>query len=290
MSDKKKISIGWDVGGWLNNKNCVSAIMCDGKELSWIIKPVTYKIKDRIPSLDKFLKIFFKDIEKLKDPEGYDVIIAIDAPLGFPDSYIKLISNPSELKLDAIYLEKNDKDNCEIYNQYAYRYTERIIFEKFKKKPLSAPFDKLGTNATVAISHVLAWAEELKNIKIIEVYPGLLKGKLKGDLLGKIEKEIKKLEDCKIMNALEYYKKIEHQETEEKIKVKHEKSDEVDSCLCALLGISKLDKSDNRVLFNMVGKEEYLEDSNFKTNKTLDEIAIIKKLIDREGWIDYPEL
>jgi hypothetical protein len=63
------------------------------------------------------------------------------------------------------------------------------VHEVFGKKPLSAPFDKLGNNASVAISNARRWSaqHQLKMVPfesasgeenvIVEVYPALAKSK-----------------------------------------------------------------------------------------------------------------
>lgn len=75
----------------------------------------------------------------------------------------------------------------EIDSPLAYRECERFIYRTYDKKPLSAPFDKLGNNATVAMVFagrwrmqdgfsILPFAEPSdRGREIIEVYPALAK-------------------------------------------------------------------------------------------------------------------
>jgi hypothetical protein len=109
------------------------------------------------------------------------VIIAIDAPLGFPVAFTKL--------LNGVAIPDFEPGGREIDNPLAYRATDRHVFNTFGKKPLSASFDKLGNNATVAMIHVRRWAAQCglpvlpfdtpaeNGSAIIEVYPALAKMK-----------------------------------------------------------------------------------------------------------------
>lgn len=106
------------------------------------------------------------------------VVIGVDAPLGFPSEFIKLVSGT---------VTQFDRPVREIENRLAYRDTDIHIYQEFGKKPLSPVFDKLGNNCTVAITHINKWCKELgysfhsktqspsdKKV-IIEVYPALVK-------------------------------------------------------------------------------------------------------------------
>lgn len=116
----------------------------------------------------------------------------------------------------------NSRPDSEIENLLAYRETEKHIHKKFGKKPLSSTFDKIGNNATVAISHVNNWIMEHGFIRqpshengikeIIEVYPALVKenGYLSQTFDEVIPNEVKRGTDaydsaiCALM-GLKYY-------------------------------------------------------------------------------------
>ena len=113
-------------------------------------------------------------------------VIGIDAPLGYPRAFRRLVYGEAVLP---------EYPAREIDNAFAYRETERHVHKVRHKKPLSAPFDKLGNNASVALSHARRWSRE-SGIKIvpfeevapgenviIEVYPALEKTR-EGDLRG----------------------------------------------------------------------------------------------------------
>ena len=107
------------------------------------------------------------------------MVLAIDAPLAFPRAFRDLL-NGADVPPFA-------PDSPEINNPLAYRQSDRRIFEVFGKKPLSASFDKLGNNATVAMvlarrlarrhgAKVVPFDEvEERAHSIIEVYPALAK-------------------------------------------------------------------------------------------------------------------
>ncbi|SDI26533.1 Protein of unknown function [Natribacillus halophilus] len=110
---------------------------------------------------------------------GHPVIIGVDAPLGYPKEFVRFINGGAHPP------RKPQKD---IHNPLAYRYTDQVIHEALGKKPMSAAFDRIGNNTTVAIQHTRMWEEndhfkvypmaeqsEKDSRIIIEVYPALVK-------------------------------------------------------------------------------------------------------------------
>jgi hypothetical protein len=276
MSDSKIISIGWDVGGWLGNKNAVAALKYEGGNFEWIDLPKTFEIKDNPLSLDEFIKL--AGIEEIRP--DYKYIIAIDASLGLPSAYVDLIKN---LEIGSIY--KSNTKRKEINNLFAYRETERVIYEKFNKKPLSATFDKLGNNFIVAMTHLKTWGDEIiihpqqnkaseeNKFDVIEVYPGVLKENtnqkwdenLKKTLnlyLDEIQKLLLQLKSEEINNAFKYYlNNKEEEKTKETFK-----TDELDACICAILGMAFKNPSDTIFKLQHPNTENIIS----------------------EGWIYYP--
>lgn len=177
MTDKI-IGIGWDVGGWMGNNHGVAICEWDPatNTIDWRGTPTEIAIPKNGISLQHLIGTVDPTFS-LDDRSQY--IIGVDAPLGYPKAFIQFINgeiNP---------VEKSEK---EIYNPLAYRYTDRVIYETIGKKPLSAVFDRIGNNATAAISHAHMWekrdgfkiypmAKQVKTDKkiIIEVYPALVK-------------------------------------------------------------------------------------------------------------------
>ncbi|QQK80005.1 DUF429 domain-containing protein [Salicibibacter cibi] len=178
MMPTKVIGIGWDVGGWMGNNHGIAICVWDRitNTVDWIGVPNEIAI----PSSG----ISFHHLIHAVDPTfTFDkhslLIIGIDAPLGYPKTFTRFING------ESISLEKPDR---EIENPLAYRYTDQVIYEKFGKKPLSATFDRIGNNSTVAIYHARKWQKE-NNFKVypmgkpdkedqkmmIEVYPALVK-------------------------------------------------------------------------------------------------------------------
>ncbi|SHJ88069.1 Protein of unknown function [Dethiosulfatibacter aminovorans DSM 17477] len=179
MKPRRIVSIGWDVGGWMGKKQGFSMSLWDyeKEEFSWIGKPSEMSLpKNRLITPDEIMGILSSTFSD-RELDEYQIIIAIDAPLGYPEAFVKFISS------EDVISAKPDK---EINNPLAYRDTERHIHKVFDKKPLSSVFDKIGNNATVAISHIRTWSSEHEYIvqpsnrcskrEIIEVYPALVKG------------------------------------------------------------------------------------------------------------------
>lgn len=174
---KKILGIGWDVGGWMGRKHAFAALMMreDGY-WEWLCCHEGISLKEQ-----GFLT--FRDLLQRVQAEAYEesrIVLAMDAPLGFPRAFIQMVNG---MQIDMPYPEQ------EILNPLAYRETDRYIYEMFKKKPLSATFDKLGTVAALAIIQARFLIEEGKfslqpnfevvegKRSIIEVYPALLKQK-----------------------------------------------------------------------------------------------------------------
>jgi len=147
----------------------------EDNSLKWLGEPKEMTIPgNSYFSLKQVLDKLAGDIDL--NAENMRITLGIDAPLGFPRDFRLFLQNGG---YDYVRPKK------EIYNPLAYRETDRHIYEKFGKKPLSAVFDRIGTNATVAIAHARRWVKEYgftiqpastspkKNI--IEVYPALLK-------------------------------------------------------------------------------------------------------------------
>ncbi|PPA69087.1 DUF429 domain-containing protein [Jeotgalibacillus proteolyticus] len=184
MAFSKVIGLGWDVGGWMGNNHGVAMCQWDRRtnEISWSGKAAEISIPDRglltldhlISEVDPSFRLEAVDSDTL-------VIIGIDAPLGYPAAFNRLINGERpEMK----------KPEKEIFNPLAYRFTDQEIYRVFGKKPLSASYDRIGNNATAAMIHTKRWEEEagfktlpLKEASdtdhrlIIEVYPALVKEK-----------------------------------------------------------------------------------------------------------------
>ncbi len=172
----KRLGIGWDVGGWMGKKNAFAFSTFDTEKQEF--KFLTDPFHTLVPSTGFF------DIQEVAAERGihleeYDkVVIGIDAPLGFPRMYKEMVNG----NISAL-----SKPEKEILSPFAYRDTERFIHHTFRKKPLSAPFDKIGNNLTLALYHAHFWNEkygfhihpqeagEDDQRIMIEVYPALVK-------------------------------------------------------------------------------------------------------------------
>lgn len=216
MGDKMNntlYALGWDVGGWMGQNNSFVLLKSNGNndELNWYFNANNYQLNEN----ELFdLKTILNDlVSRSLLLENVDLVIGIDAPLTFPKKFIQFINREKE------YIKKPE---LEIFNPLAFRSTDRYIYRRYGKKPLSATFDRLGNNATVAISHLRYWQKELdievnnlqfnKNaVNIIETYPALLKP-------GKYKKAFPKL----------------HKLIPKSIK---EGTDQYDAALCALMAL-----------------------------------------------------
>ena len=187
---KKIIGIGWDVGGWMGRKNgiAVAQWIVGSDQIQWLGSTVCSIASGKAFTPHNLFRLAVKnsDTELLEESH---VVISIDAPLGYPDDFVKFVTDKQVL------FKKPAKV---IDNRLAYRDTERHIYQTFGRIPLSATFDKLGNNASVAIYHIRIWCRDLgysvhpkmKSIQdtktIIEVYPALIKDK-RGNVLSPVK-------------------------------------------------------------------------------------------------------
>lgn len=241
---RRIIGLGWDVGGWLGKNHGIAAVEWQNDEIKWLSLPTAI----RLPKSGFFAPSdFYKDIDNASS--DVTVFVGVDAPLGYPDAYQKLISGecPSMEKPDA-----------EIDNIFAYRETERHIYRTFKKKPLSATFDKLGNNTSLAITTVRRWCAEhhfllqpsfssrLSKREIIEVYPALIK---------------------MAQFSMIYNNMIKMIPSEVEVN-----SDAFDACICALVALS----------YGLAGRSSLFPEIVRPPDDWDNE--------SNEGWIHYPKL
>ena len=176
---RKILAVGWDVGGWRGAKQAVAVMRQLDRQRDWVGIPRTFKIEAFTQSGGSLLDLIrfgWPDVP-IDVFDQYRIIVAIDAPLGFPVAFQQLISRKPSAKIEL---------GPEINNPFAYRETDRWVHQSFGKKPLSASFDKLGNVATVAMYHAERWAitagfpivpfqPDDDHHAIIEVYPALVK-------------------------------------------------------------------------------------------------------------------
>lgn len=179
MSDPLVVSIGWDVRGWRSKEQAtaVLGIFPETPKVRWLGISPLFPFKPGTPlGFDSL-------VVPAVGEEGADLIrncpvitIAIDAPLAFPADFIRLIEGEAITQIPT---------KREIDNPLAYRACEHWVHDAHGKKPLSSSFDKLGNNATLAMSICNSLREEgfsvvpqdgdLNRHTAIEVYPGITK-------------------------------------------------------------------------------------------------------------------
>jgi predicted nuclease with RNAse H fold len=175
------LGIGWDVGGWIGRKQGVAVATFGRDGLQWRGHPRAFRLKDlgsRDWSLLDLIRVAWSGAPNELLGQ-HRMVLAIDAPLGFPRAFARLLAGGEAPAFNP--------DGNEIDNPLAYRVCDRHVFDVLGKKPLSASFDKLGNNATVAMHHarrlarlhsarVLPFdAPDDAAVSIIEVYPALAK-------------------------------------------------------------------------------------------------------------------
>ena len=170
------LAIGWDVGGWLGRKQAVAVavIQSDGS-WSWVGRARTFNVAQILEGgVEDLARIASPDLESSSD---HRIVLAIDAPLSFPDRFVRMLAGET---LEHVGWAR------EIDNPLAYRDCDRHVAATYGKKPLSASFDKLGNNATVAMTMTRRWRAQGFRVLpfdapdgggrvVIEAYPALFK-------------------------------------------------------------------------------------------------------------------
>jgi predicted nuclease with RNAse H fold len=177
--------VGWDVGGWNcdknpNSRDAIVILDADGAATgsSWrgnLTKYINVAAKTH-EFLDQLFVICGRgDVES----QGHRVVLAIDAPLGFPEAFQRLLSLnafPTEIGTSAS-------------NEYLFRVTERRLVDE-GVQPLSAIKDMIGSQATKAMHVVAKFASNSPEIgvwsdgellTVIETYPALCRSRLGQD-------------------------------------------------------------------------------------------------------------
>jgi len=172
------IGIGWDVRGWQGKAQAVAVVgwQASTNSLHWLGVSPLFRLSSRVaPDLAALLRPALQDELTLMQVAACpQLALGIDAPLAFPRALRALLNGQS---LSCAAPER------EIDNPYAYRDCERWLYEQYGKKPLSATFDRIGNNATLAIS-MLSRLADLQLVPtcvpsshraVLEVYPALAK-------------------------------------------------------------------------------------------------------------------
>jgi hypothetical protein len=165
--------IGWDVGGWNCDKNANSrdAVAILDADLNLVGKLWRDNIRNTInaatDSADWINRLF--DLCKAAPPISPQITLAIDTPLGFSDSFARLVKRQGHA---------GEIGSSET-NPYLFRHTEQFLFQH-GLKPLSPGKDMIGSQATKGM-HVLAkfapniercgvWTDAA-GLTVIEAYP-----------------------------------------------------------------------------------------------------------------------
>lgn len=174
MAQTNIYSIGWDVGGWKcdhNSKSRDAIVILDGAA-NIVGKPWRGNLRECIANADRtqdWLRSLFAHCDADFPDAPLSVTMAIDAPLGFSNEFVRLVNREGVVEPDA----------TSGINRYLFRHTERHLFQR-DYRPLSAIKDMIGSQATKGM-HVLAkfapqiascgvWTDG-RGFQAIETYP-----------------------------------------------------------------------------------------------------------------------
>lgn len=174
----RKLRMGWDVGGWHCDRNP------DSRDALVLLEPVDDDLRaigmwrgnlrdalvtlTGVPLLRKMLALC-----QLHDAGSFDLTIAIDTPLGWPQAMLRLACGGEPTSVP-----EDDR-----LNPYTRRETEVDLVKRHGYRPLSAVRDQLGSQSTKGIHFLRAaslrltscgvWAavHDEVGITAIETYP-----------------------------------------------------------------------------------------------------------------------
>lgn len=173
--------IGWDVGGWNCERNARSrdAIVILDRKRAPVGTPWRGNLRESItssPTTGAWLDALFELCHAPVPARGSQITLALDAPLGFSEEFVRLVSGQG-------FAAVSDRSEN---NTYLFRHTERWLFGQ-GKTPLSAVKDMIGSQATKAM-HVLAkfaprvescgvWSDG-ESLRVIETYPAACRDRM----------------------------------------------------------------------------------------------------------------
>ncbi|AOG04114.1 DUF429 domain-containing protein [Bosea sp. RAC05] len=169
-----KIAIGWDVGGWncdRNGKSRDALVVLNANGLL-MGKPWRGNLRallNEAISAGDFVRGMLDRCKVPPHPVHDEVVIAIDAPLAFPNALLSLLAGHTYQR----------QIGNSAANPYLYRFTERRLAEP-SSTPLSVVKDMIGSQSTKAI-HALRRFTPIQQatgvwhdggaLRIIETYP-----------------------------------------------------------------------------------------------------------------------
>ena len=172
------IGIGWDVRGWQGSAQAVAVVGWQARtqQLHWLGVSPLFRLSSRVaPDLDALLRPALQDevalMQVLACPH---LALGIDAPLAFPRALGELLAGRGP---------ECAVPQREIDNPYAYRDCERWLHQQYGKKPLSATFDRLGNNATLALSQNLDIVPVINKIDLPSARPDEVRTEIE-DVIG----------------------------------------------------------------------------------------------------------
>ena len=183
MTNQQILFIGWDVGGWncdknRNSRDALVILDWEGKPFG---KPCWNNLRETINTANT-ARDFVTGLILLCKPGCSDTpdraILAIDAPLRFPEAFTQLINDGAPV---------SEVGGRSTDNPYLYRFTERQLADE-GITPLSSIKDMIGSQATKAM-HVVSkftpkcsntgvWIDDDECLTVIETYPRLIRERL----------------------------------------------------------------------------------------------------------------
>ena len=141
------LGVGWDVGGWIGRKQAVAIAEWKDHSAQWLATPTRFSIADlgECWGVDDLVRYAWPEAPS-EILETRELVMAIDAPLGFPVAFSELLARRSTPSFDP--------SGPEIENPLAYRETDQHIYRTFRafRRPQCVPIgegeDTMGPRLT----------------------------------------------------------------------------------------------------------------------------------------------
>lgn len=143
----RRLYLGWDVGGWLGKTDGLAAYVFGHS--GGLLRRIPGKTVSLWKEFDG-KKWSLEKLVRILDPQltldRFDrVVLAIDAPLGMPQRYVR------SLQADIAHVPEPEYGIERLLDsRLAYRVTDRLVASRFDLKPLSPCMDRLTNNASKA--------------------------------------------------------------------------------------------------------------------------------------------
>jgi hypothetical protein len=159
----RRLYLGWDVGGWLGKTDGLAAyVFGHSGSLLRAIPGRTVSLWKEFEGRKWTLEKFIRLLDPQLNLDRFDrVVLAIDAPLGMPQRFVRAVTSEIAKVPEPEY---NVEKLAE--SRLAFRVTDRLIAKRFDVKPLSPSLDRATNNGSKARAACAEFIRELPKMAV----------------------------------------------------------------------------------------------------------------------------